>query len=117
MKKTFSDHVSGYYFQMTPCVMSVLTREILGKYVKKNLPDRAAFLEHLLEYIGELFSQNLIYICSMDGILKFLEDGGISEIPSELYEIPNPIGRVEIVQRMFQTGYANGMRILSMKAL
>lgn len=112
MKKTFSNQVSGYCFQMTPCVMPILTEELLEKYVKKDLPDRAVFLEHLREYIEELVSQNLIHICSLDGILKFLEDGEISEIPSELYDIPEWSDRVEIVRRMFQKEYAKGLRVL-----
>ncbi len=112
IKTTFSDQISGYCFQMTPCVMPVLTQELLEKYVKKNLPDRTVLLEHLREYIEELSSQNLIHICSLDGILKFLEDGDISEIPSELYDIPEWSGRVEIVRRMFQTEYAKGLRVL-----
>lgn len=66
----------------------------------KDLPDRTVFLKQLWDYSGELAGQNLTYICSMDGILKFLDNGEISEIPPELYDIPEPDDRVEVVRRL-----------------
>ncbi len=112
METTFLDQVSGYDFQMTPCVIPYLTQEILEKYVKKNLPGRKVFLDRLWEYIQELSSQDVTYICSMDGVLEFLENGEISEIPSELYDTPEWSDRVETVQKMLQTSFAKGLRIL-----
>lgn len=112
LKATFSNQVLGYCFQMTPCFMPVLTLEILEKYVKRDLPDRTVFLKQLWDYIGELAEQNLIYICSIDGIIRFLENGEISEIPLELYDIPKLDDRREMVQRLFRSEWSQRLRIL-----
>lgn len=112
IKTTFSNRISGYCFQMTPCFMPVLTLEILEKYVKRDLPDRTAFLKQLWDYIGELAGQNLTYICSMDGILNFLDNGEIREIPSDVYDIPEPDDRVEVVRRLLCPEWESKLRVL-----
>ena len=97
---------------MEPCFMPVLTKEILQKYVRKDLPGREIFLVQLQDYTRQLAKQKMIYICSMEGILRFLQNGRIPEIPDGLYEIPSASDRIQIVKALLAPERATRLRIL-----
>lgn len=112
LSATFSERSTGYSLQMEPCFMPVLTKETLQKYVRKDLPGREIFLVQLQDYTRQLAKQKMIYICSMEGILRFLQNGRIPEIPDGLYEIPSVSDRIQIVKALLAPERATRLRIL-----
>lgn len=112
LSATFSERSTGYSLQMEPCFMPVLTKETLQKYVRKDLPGREIFLVQLQDYTRQLAKQKMIYICSMEGILRFLQNGRIPEIQDGLYEIPSVSDRIQIVKALLAPERATRLRIL-----
>ena len=66
----------------------------------------------LCEYISNLQKQDMTYVCSMEGILQFIETGIISEFPKEMYQLPDKEDRMELVKRLFDEEKAGKVHIL-----
>lgn len=101
-----------YAFHMSPCMMAVLDRELIEKYLEPQLPQREELVKVLCEYISNLQKQDMTYVCSMEGILQFIETGIISEFPKEMYQLPDKEDRMELVKRLFDEEKAGKVHIL-----
>lgn len=101
-----------YAFHMSPCMMAVLDRTLIEKYLVSQIPQREKLIEVLCEYISNLQKQDMTYICSMEGILQFIETGVISEFPKEMYQIPDKEDRIELVKRLFDEEKVGKVHIL-----
>ena len=101
-----------YAFHMSPCMMAVLDREMIEKYLLEQLPNREQLIDALCEYIENLRAQDMTYVCSMEGILHFIETGIISEFPREMYRIPDAEDRKKLVKRLFDEEKAGKVHIL-----
>ena len=77
-----------------------------------QLPQREELVEVLCEYISNLQKQDMTYVCSMEGILQFIETGIISEFPKEMYQLPDKEDRMELVKRLFDEEKAGKVHIL-----
>ncbi len=79
-------------FQMGFCMSYFITREILEKYVKKELPNRGFIIKSASEITQKdkqfLDDSYALILISEHGIREFMETGLLPEYPSELY---NPI--------------------------
>lgn len=77
----------SYSFQMLPCLTPFLTIEFLEKYILKTLPERKKLILSLQKYVEKLRDRDkyfaIHYICSLDGIRKFLEIGRVGEYPPQ----------------------------------
>lgn len=107
---------TGYLFQMTPCLTPYITPSIMEKYISPNMPNRSHFIDKLKEHVRALAigqkSDNITYIFSLKGILRFMETGIISEYPSSAYsplELPD---RIYLIRQLLQTCRSKSCRML-----
>lgn len=89
IENTMQNVTEGYFFQMLPCLTRFLTRDMLETYIVKDLPHRSELLDRLQNYLHELqsipASADLTFICSIEGIRKFLNTGRVGEYPAYAY--------------------------------
>lgn len=82
-QKTYINRV-----EFQPCLGPGLTREILDNRIHKELPNRAYFIDRLLERYS-LEKEERWYatsIFSKEGLLEFMEHGVVVECPEDFYE-------------------------------
>lgn len=107
---------NGYCFQMTPCFTPFLTLAHMEKYIRKDLPDRPAFMEQFQKYLKEIASHHekghLSCIFSFDGVKRFLQSGRIGEYPTELYQPFDLRDRIILVRKLMQSCKNTGYRML-----
>lgn len=101
--------VSGpaYSFQMTPCFTPFLTQRFMEKYIAPGVPNREFFIENFRKYVQELTScneqDNITYIFSLKGILKFMKTGRIGEYPDNAYLPFDKADRIYLLRQLIHT--------------
>lgn len=94
---------SEYFFQMTPCMTHLLTKEFLEKYLHPELPGKELFIQDFLNHIAQLKqrlgNKTVINIFSEEGIDEFLQTGIFEEYPRDIYLPPVLKDRLDIIRR------------------
>lgn len=104
VENTMQNITEGYFFQMLPCLTRFLTRDMLETYIVKDLPHRSELLDRLQNYLHELqsipASADLTFICSIEGIRKFLNTGRVGEYPAYAYTPLNLSDRLFLIRQL-----------------
>ena len=80
---TETSHIYG--LSAEPCLLPLLTGDMLERYVVKDLPNRQSLILMLKKYLDSVSSSNLHNYFSKEGILSFMETGKLHECPKDLY--------------------------------
>lgn len=80
---TDSSHMYG--LSAEPCLLPLLTDDLLERYLTKDLPERGSLILTLKNYLNSVASSNLHNYFSREGILSFMETGQLHECPGDLY--------------------------------
>ena len=80
---TETSHIYG--LSAEPCLLPLLTGDMLERYVVKDLPNRQSLILMLKKYLDSVSSSNLHNYFSKEGVLSFMETGKLHECPKDLY--------------------------------
>ena len=116
VENTMQNITEGYFFQMLPCLTRFLTRDMLETYIVKDLPHRSELLDRLQNYLHELqsipASADLTFICSIEGIRKFLNTGRVGEYPAYAYTPLNLSDRLFLIRQLVNSMLNEHNRLL-----
>lgn len=116
MKELAEKKIPVHTLQLSPCLTPLLTETLLDKYIIQDLPDRAQFLQMLVEYIQQLYHRDttldLDSVFSMNGIRHFMENGYLDEYPQNIYTPLAMSDRISILKKLIVSFNTYHYRIL-----
>lgn len=99
----------GYSMEYMPCIGNGLTKEILEKYMYKEIPNREMMIDSILEShvpVGELAKMQWCSIFSKEGLIEFMETGRLDTFPSDLYRKIEVESCCEVLQNIIHNAKA-----------
>ncbi|MBS6194856.1 MAG: hypothetical protein KH828_04680 [Clostridiales bacterium] len=112
----YADTVDLYGLSAEPCLMPMLTPELIEKYMIKTLPHRDVLLDSLRKYMKSFYTSRLNSYFTREGALRFLKTGRLHEIPSQLYTPLSYPDRIFLLKRLCDhIENTNYMRLLKGK--
>lgn len=116
VENTMQNINEGYFFQTLPCLTRFLTADMLETYIIKDLPHRTELLDKLKNYLRELqtipASANFTFICSIEGVKKFLHTGRVGEYPAYAYDPLNLNDRLFLIRQLANAMLSGHNRLL-----
>lgn len=117
----FSDlkmgQIPGVSFQTEPCLIPLLTEQMVDRYLIRDLPDRSEFIHRMTAYTRTLLpfykAGTTKFIFTKGGISSFLKTGRISEIPEKLYAPFSMNDRLLLTRQLLHLCKNNNFRMLN----
>ena len=96
IKETVGDQdAPAHWIEPAPCIIPLVTYDMLDQHLKRELPDREAFVALLYDHCGH-FRDNpflVVDICTTEGLRNFINTGYIYGFPQKFI---NPANRETI---------------------
>lgn len=104
--ESISFHDEGVSFQPEACLLPILPRSFLEKYVNMEHLSRKCLQERLYRYvirIGEMAgTSNTRFIFTENGIRRFLRSGRVLELPESIYKPIEYNDRLVLIRRLIR---------------